>query len=155
MIKIQIKGGDKMLKRVTIAVAIAGVFLWGTFAFAGVNMHEGLWEITTKMEMEGMPMQMPARTITQCLTKKNMLKTMVPKEQAQEEECKITDQKISGNTVTWVMKCKGENAMEMTGKTTYRGNTFEGTMIMISNDPNEGKMKIINHISGKRIGECK
>lgn len=144
-----------MLKKTALAITIAGICLWGTFAFAGVNLHEGLWEITTKMEMQGIPMQMPARKHTQCLTKKNMLKTMVPKEQDQDEACKITDQKISGNTVTWVMKCKGEDAMEMTGKTTYRGDTFEGSMIMISNDPDEGKMKIINHISGKRIGECK
>jgi hypothetical protein len=144
-----------MLKRVVLAVAIAGVFFWGTFAFAGLNLHEGLWEITTKMEMEGMAMQMPARKHTQCLTKKNMLKTMVPKEQTQEEECKITDQKVSGNTVTWAMKCSGKATMEVTGKTTYRGDTFEGSMIMISTDSDRGKMKIINHISGKRIGECK
>ena len=143
-----------MLKRVALAVAI-GIFLGGTSAFAGVNLHEGLWEITTKMEIEGMPMKMPARKRTQCLTNKNMLKTMVPKEQAQEEECKITDQKISGNTVTWTMKCSGKDAMEITGKTTYHGDTFEGTIIMISNDPDEGKMKMINHISGKRVGECK
>ncbi len=144
-----------MLKRIALTAAIAVMFLWGTFAFAGVNLHEGLWEITTKMEMQGMPMKMPARKHTQCLTKKNMLKTMVPKEQDQEEECKITDTKISGNTVTWTMKCRGEDAMEVTGKTTYHGDTFEGTITMISNDPEEGKMKMINHISGRRIGECK
>ena len=143
-----------MLKRVALAVAI-GIFLGGTSALAGVNLHEGLWEITTKMEIEGMPMKMPPRKHTQCLTNKNMLKTMVPKEQAQEEECKITDQKISGNTVTWTMKCKGEDAMEVTGKTTYHGDTFEGTITMIPNNPEEGKMKMINHISGRRIGECK
>ena len=143
-----------MLKRVALAVAI-GIFLGGTSAFAGVNLHEGLWEITTKMEIEGMPMKMPPRKHTQCLTNKNMLKTMVPKEQAQEEECKITDQKISGNTVTWAMKCSGKDAMDVTGKTTYHGDTFEGTITMISNDPDEGKMKMINHISGKRVGECK
>jgi len=144
-----------MLKRVALAVTIIGVFLWGTFAFAGVNMHQGLWEITTEMEMQGMPMKMPARKHTQCLTKENMLKTMVPKEQTQEEECKITDTKIRGNTVTWVMKCSGEDAMEVTGKITYHGDTFEGTITMISNDPEEDKMKMINHISGRRIGECK
>jgi len=144
-----------VLKRVASSVTIVGLFLWGTFAFAGVNMHEGLWEITTKMEMQGMPMpmQMPARKHTQCLTKMNMMKTMVPKEQDKEEECKITDTKISGNTVTWVMKCSGEDAMEVTGKTTYHGDTFEGTITMISKDPEEGKM--ITHISGRRIGECK
>ena len=144
-----------MIKKIVMAVAIAGMFLWGTFAFAEVDLHEGLWEITTKMEMPGMPMQMPARKHTQCLTKKNMLKTMVPKEQTQKEECKITNTKISGNTVAWVMKCSGEDAMEVTGKTTYHGDTFNGTITMITNDPEEGKMKMIIHISGRRIGECK
>jgi len=142
-----------MLKRVALSVTIIALFLWGTFAYAGVDMHEGLWEITTKMEMQGMPMQIPARKHTQCLTKTNMVKTMVPKEQDKKEECKITDTKISGNTVTWVMKCSGEDAMEVTGKTTYHGDTFEGTITMISKDPEEGKM--ITHISGRRIGECK
>ena len=155
MIRNKIKGGNRMLKRIALAITIVAVSLEGSFAFAGVDLHEGLWEITTKMEMQGMPMQMPARKHTQCLTKKNMLKTMVPKEQDQGEECKITDQKISGNTVTWTMKCKGEDAMEVTGKTTYHGDTFEGTITMIPNNPEEGKMKMINHISGRRIGECK
>jgi hypothetical protein len=145
------KGGGKMLKRVALAVAIAGVFLLGTLAFAGVEMHEGLWEITTKMEMQGMP----PRKHTQCLTKNNMLKTMVPREEVEEEVCKITDTKISGNTVTWIMKCKGEGPMEVTGRTTYHGDTFEGTITMISHDPDDGKIKITNHISGRRIGECK
>ena len=144
-----------MLKKVSLALAIIGLFLWGTSALAGVSLHEGLWEITTQMEMQGMPMKVPARKHTQCLTKENMLKTMVPKEQARDEECKIIDQKISGDTLTWVMKCSGEDAMEVTGKTTYRGDTFEGTITMISNDPEEGQMKMINHISGKRKGECK
>jgi hypothetical protein len=45
--------------------------------------------------------------------------------------------------------------MEVTGKTTYHGDTFEGNITMISNDPEEGKMEMINHISGRRIGECK
>ncbi len=140
-----------MLKR----VAIAGISLWGTFTYAEVNMHEGLWEITTKMEMQGMPMQIPSTKHTVCLTKKNMLKSMATSEQGNEEECKITDTKTSGNTVTWIMKCSDRNAMEVTGKTIYHGDTFEGTIIMTSDGPAEEKIKMTNHISGKRIGECK
>ncbi len=143
-----------MLQKMVFAGTIAVSLLWGTFAFA-VNMHEGLWEITSRMEMPGMPMQMPARKHTQCLTKKNMLKTMVPKEQDEEQECKITDQKIKGDTVKWVMKCSGKDAMEVKGETTYHGDTFDGTITMISNDPEEGKMQMTTHVSGKRIGKCR
>jgi len=144
-----------MVKKMILAVVIAGTLLWSTFVFAEVNLHEGLWKITTKIEMPGMPMQMPVTEHMQCLTRKNMLKTMMPKDQNQEKECKTINTKISGNTVTWTTKCEGKDAMEMTGKITYRGDTFEGTMIMISNSPNEGKIKIINHINGRRISECK
>ncbi len=140
----------EMIKRVALAVTIAGVFLWGTYAFAGMNMQEGLWEITSRMEMPGMNMQMPERKSTQCLTKK----TMVPKGQEKEEDCKITDQKIKGDTVTWTITCSGKHPMKAKGKTTYHGDTFTGTISMTSSDPAEGKMHMITHISGKRIGEC-
>jgi hypothetical protein len=144
-----------MVKRMVLAVATVGFFLWSPCAFAGVNMHDGMWEISTRMEMPGMPMQMPERTHTQCLTEENMLKTMAPKEQDQNENCKVTDKKVTGDTLTWTLECKGEDAMKVTGKTTYHGDSFEGTMTMTSSDPEEGEMKIINHIRGRRIGDCK
>ncbi len=140
-----------MGKRVALAVTITLVFLWSTVSFAGMNMHEGLWEISTKMEMPGMSMQMPTNKSTQCLTKKNM----VPKGQEKNEDCKITDQTIKGNTVTWVVECSGKNAMKASGKMTYKGDTFEGTMTMTPKKSRKRGMGMITHINGKRIGECK
>jgi hypothetical protein len=78
-----------MGKRAALAVTITLVFLWATVSFAGMNMNEGLWEVTTRMEMPGMSMQMPSSKSTQCLTKKNM----VPKGQEKNEDCKITDRR--------------------------------------------------------------
>lgn len=140
-----------MLMKITFGAAIFGIFLLGTPAFAELNMHEGLWEITTKTEMPGMPMQMPARKHRQCLTTSKM----EPKVQSQEDHCKISDRKISGNTLRWVIKCSGENAMQAIGKIEYYGDSFEGTITMKANDPEAGEMNIVNHLSGRRIGECK
>ncbi len=134
---------------VTIAVAL--LLLWGTFAFAGVNMQEGLWEISSQVEMSGMPMQMPVRKHTQCITKKNI----VPEEPKKEQECKLTDKRISGDTVTWVVKCRGKESMEMTGKITYYGDSFNGVIKVTSSDSRMGTVKIINHLRGRRIGACK
>ncbi len=39
-----------------------------SYVSAGVDMKDGKWEITTQMEMPGMPMAMPAFTHTQCMT---------------------------------------------------------------------------------------
>jgi hypothetical protein len=140
-----------MLMKMSLGVAICGMSLLGTSAFAEVNMHEGLWEITTKTEMPGMPIQMPARKHRQCLTKNKM----EPKTQDQEAGCKLTDRKISGNTLTWVIKCSGENAMQAVGKITYYGDSFKGTITMKASDGEEGEMNIVNRLSGIRIGECK
>jgi hypothetical protein len=117
-----------------------------SFAGSGPDMKEGLWEITTKMEMPGM--SMPPMKHTQCMTKNNL----VPQSSQPGQECSITQTKVVGNTVTWTMKCTGQGGeMEGTGKITYTGDSFEGTMTMSMPQTN---MKITSHISGKRIGDC-
>jgi len=141
-----------MFKKIIVAVIACTSLFWGTATFAGVSLHDGLWEITSSMEIQGMEMmKMPSHTYTQCITKKNI----VPQDEHDNSECKVTDQNIHGNTVTWSMKCSGQDAMKMTGKITYHGDTFDGTMTMISNDPQSGPMRMVSHIKGKRIGECR
>jgi len=137
-----------MVKKVVI-----GVLVWagGVTAWADMNMHEGLWEITTKMEMVGMPMQMPATKHTQCITKEKM----IPQKENDKDNCKMVKQEIEGDTVKWVMECSGKNVMKVEGKTTYHGDTFEGIITIKVNDPQTAEMKIINHVTGKYVGVCK
>jgi hypothetical protein len=60
--------------------------------------------------------------------------------------------KIIGNTVSWTMKCRGkEGTTIMNGRITYKGDRFDGEIKMKT--PNG--MEMTQHISGKRIGECK
>ncbi len=136
-----------MLKKLFIASII--LLSAGSVSFAGsaLNMQEGLWEITTKTQMPGM--DMPPMKHTQCLTKKDF----VPQGSQQPgQECKITDVKVEGNTVRWTIECKGQGGeMKGTGKTTYSGDSFEGTMTM---SIPQGNMNITSQISGRRIGDC-
>jgi hypothetical protein len=152
------KGGtevkSKMLKKMALSVMIAGLFSWGGLVYAEVNLHEGLWEITTRLEMRGVPMQMPAQKQVQCLTKESMLKSMEPKGQDKEGKCKVTDE-VMGDTMIWIMECSGEGAIEVTTEITCHGDTFEGTITTVSKEPGTEKVRTINHISGKRIGECR
>ena len=112
-------------------------------------MQEGKWQITTRTEMPGMSMSMPAVTHTQCLTKKDL----VPKDSQQGNECKVTDTKVVGNTVTWTIKCHGHGgAATGTGRITYSGNSFEGAFEMVTDQSN---MKMISRMSGHRLGDCK
>ena len=96
----------QMLRNICIALAIVISLVWITGASA--EMKEGLWEITTKAEMKGMPMQMPATTMKQCMTKKDM--TPKPEKQPKGQECTMKDQKVSGDTVTYTMECKSADS---------------------------------------------
>jgi hypothetical protein len=119
-------------------------------AIADYDINEGLWEITVKVEIEGMSMSMPPITNTQCITKK----TLGPKSNQQNQECKIINQKIEGDTISYDIECSGPSgSMKGHGKVTYTGDTMTGTMEM--NTPSQGNMKMITKMSGKRIGPCK
>jgi hypothetical protein len=138
-----------MLRKLLVISVVLLTSLSTSIAASGPNMQEGKWEVTTRMEMPGMSMSMPAVTSTQCLTKKDF----VPQGSQQGQECKVTNTKVDGNTVTWTVKCSGQGGeMIGTGKMTYSGSSFKGTIEMTMAQSNT---KMISHINGHRIGDCK
>ena len=143
-----------MFGRIVLAMTVVLSLLWSTGAVADVNMDEGMWEITMKTEMPGMPVEMPPMTSTQCLTKKDN----VPQQQEKDVDCTMVSHKIEGNTVSWIIKCrmKEGGTAESTGRVTYSGRSFKGTMkTVVMNEPSAGRMEVTQHMSGKRIGDCK
>ena len=127
------------------------IFVAITISFAGVNMKEGKYEITSKIDMPGMPVAMPPSTYTQCITKEDM----VPKGKQAGQNCEILDVKVTGNTVTWVMKCTDANGTTTgNGTMTYNGDSFTGVINMKINNPGQPEMTMINDMVGKRIGNC-
>jgi hypothetical protein len=122
--------------------------------FAQPNMHEGMWEIKGEMKIEGMPFPMPPvpMNYTQCLTKKDM----VPQKKEKNQDCTTISNKIAGDTVTWVMQCKDKNGVtDSTGKITYKGNSFAGTVHTVMKDTKGSKSESTLQMSGKRTGDCK
>ena len=68
------------------------------------------------------------------------------------DECKISDIKTAGDSISWKMICSGKSGeMEGTGTVTYKGDTMTGTMNMVIKGAG---MQIKNTMSGKRIGAC-
>ncbi|MCX5806547.1 MAG: DUF3617 family protein [Proteobacteria bacterium] len=141
-----------MFRNVLIAVVALLTLVWVTAGSAEIK--EGLWEITTKTEIKGMPGQMPATTTKQCITKNDVVPK--PEKQEKSQECKIKDQKVSGDTVTYAMECKDRSGtiVEISGKTTYKGNTFDGTTNTTMKSKEEGTMQMTSKMSGKYIGLC-
>jgi hypothetical protein len=128
-----------------------------TFVLVSVGsaqMKEGLWEITSKGEIQGMPAQMPATTIKQCITKQNAVPK--PEGPSRDQDCVIKDQKIIGDTVTYTMECKdkaGTN-VQISGQMAFKGNSFDGTSNTTIKSKEMGTMQMTGKMSGKYVGPC-
>jgi hypothetical protein len=105
-----------------------------------------LWEVTSRMSMEGMPMQMPAQTHKVCSPKT----WTEPPGAGADEKCKTLDFKNTATKSTWKMRCPGPPAMTGEGEITRTGpDAYTGTMKFTSD---EGVMTMA--ISGRRVGDC-
>lgn len=141
----------KMSRKILLLLSFALLLIWSTLAFAGPNIQDGMWEITTKVDMQGMP-AMPPMKYTQCMNSKDY----IPQKEEKGIDCKITNNKATGDTVTWSVHCTDKNGTyDSTGKITYKGNSFSGVINMTVNDKREGKMQMTQQMTGKRIGDCK
>jgi hypothetical protein len=140
-----------MLRNISIALVIVISLVW--MKDASAEMKEGLWEITTKAEMKGVPVQLPATTMKQCITKKDMVPK--PEKQPKGQECTMTDQKVSDDTVTYTMECKNSNSTTVVnGKMTYKGDSFDGTTDTTIKVKGQPDMNMTSTMSGKYIGPC-
>ena len=140
-----------MKKNIAVALTVATLLICVTLATAEIK--EGLWEIQTSMEMPGMPVKIPPTTTRTCMSRNDAVpKPSAPK--GQEQECKIKDQNISGNTVTYSMECKGKDGSttEISGKMTYSGDAMEGTSTMKMSGP--VAMEMSSKMTGKYVGPC-
>jgi hypothetical protein len=106
-----------------------------------------LWQVTSKMSMEGMPFDMPARTMKVC-AKKNPEEP--PGSANGERGCVNSDMNRVGSKVTWTSTCAGPPAMTGQGEITYDGtDSYTGTIKYASA---EGNMTI--NLTGNKVGGC-
>jgi hypothetical protein len=120
-------------------------------AYADVNMKPGMWEQTTKVEMQGMQMPMQETTVSYCLRKEDL----VPQDKNQ-SGCKVFNVKTRGNTVTWQVQCDNNGVKSSgSGTVTYNGTTSKGNMKITVNNPGMGPMTMHQDFTARRIGECR
>ena len=137
------------MKTIMIICTFFLSMLWVADAYA--DFKEGLWEITTQVEIKGMPHAMPPTTFRQCITKSNP----VPQTKDKNYECKTVNQKVSGNKVTYAVECRGkEGIMQTTGTTTYTDKSMNGESKTVFTMQGQPEMRMINKIKGKYIGSC-
>ena len=107
-----------------------------------------LWDVTSKMEIPGMPIAMPAQTHRICVAKGDA--AMVPTR----EGCAVADVKRAGGTVTYRMTCKdGRNDYTASGESTAAASGYQGKMRMAGKVEGE-QMEMAMAYSGARAGNC-
>jgi hypothetical protein len=134
-------------------LAVFTVICCATSLWAEPNFKEGKWEVTAAPEIKGMEgMKIPPQKNFQCLTKKDM----VPPDMERGDECKVIEQKVSGDTVSWVMRCKGKDGSgESRGRITYKPDRYDGVVTTITSRPGEDKVEMTTKLSGRYVGPCK
>jgi hypothetical protein len=130
----------------------AGVALFAMVALAAASpvaaqgMDE-LWEVSSKMEMPGMPMAMPAQVNRVCVGKNRKDEDLVPRQ----DNCRVVDSKRVGNRFTYRMECAGNDPSTIDGDLTFGNNAYDGQMRMTMTKTNDTMNMAL---SGRRVGDC-
>ncbi|HEY2816751.1 MAG TPA: DUF3617 family protein [Casimicrobiaceae bacterium] len=135
----------QMIPIVPMAAAVA--FAWPEASLA--QAKDDLWEVTTKMEMPGMAMAMPAQVNRICISKNPKDEDLIPRR----DNCRVLESSRSGNKLTYKMSCTGAEPMTVSGEMTYAGASYEGKMRMMAQSGGQS-MAMGQTFTGKRVGDC-
>ena len=131
--------------RVSTGIVLA--FALAASMQASAQGKDDLWEVSTKMEMPGMPMAMPAQTNRFCIGKNQKEEEFVPKQ----GDCRMIESKRVGNKFSYKMDCSGNYSAIVDGTITFGNNVYDGQMRMAMKNTND---TMVMTFTGKRIGDC-
>lgn len=134
-----------MMKRCLLALCVCLTGLGGTAA------ADDKWEVTTSMEMAGMPFQMPSTKQTVCLApgEQNNEK-MVPAD----KNCQMKSFTTAGNTSRFRIECAPPQQMTGEGEITRLGkDTYKGELRAKGNMQGQAVDMKISY-AGRKIGSC-
>lgn len=117
---------------------------------AAPKMSEGLWEISTSMDVPNLPFKVPPQTVRHCYTKEDVAKAegAIPQQQG---DCKMVESSKVGNKITWKVVCTGKNAGKGEGEIVFTSPTsYEGWMKFDS-----GGQVMSTKYTARRVGDCK
>lgn len=117
----------------------------------GTASADDKWEVTTSMEMAGMPFQMPPTKQVVCLApgEQNSEK-MVPADKS----CKVKNFTTTGATSRFHIECAAPQQMTGDGEITRQGSdAYQGMLHATGNMRGEAVDMTINY-AGRKIGTC-
>lgn len=121
--------------------------------------RDGKWNVTMESDVTA-EKPSPPITFTLCKTKAEAEdpETLVPltnrvgkeDKEKQQSNCKVSDQKLEGATVTWTAHCEGVTGV---GEFVYSTDRFVGTMNVTLSRKGQ-PFTMTNKYTGVRLGDC-
>jgi hypothetical protein len=118
-------------------------------ALAADTMKPGMYDYTVKMEMPGMPFQMPPQQFQRCVTQADVDKGKQYDNQSDRgSDCEVKNLKQAAGKTSFDLTCKDGT----TGKAEYAftGDGMTGKTVM-----NREGTAMTMAMSAKRVGDCK
>ncbi len=149
----------------TILVLAAALAATGALAQSPADamkgkMKPGLYSYKMEMDMgqvPGMPAGMGKQTMNMqhCVTPQDIEKGQVGKgrDGKAASNCEMKDFKMSGNTATYKMVCKGEGSMTADNTITFVADGFNMNMKMAM-DQGGRQMNMTQKMEGRYLGPC-
>jgi len=141
------------------ALLVIPLLVFSVSAAAIPRIIEGMWVITTEMNMPVIPgirsLGSSENTQRQCLTNKNLIPDL---SNQSGQNCRTVKSSVSGDTVSWAIECDSNGTISIgRGSITYKVDSMHGTTEMSINSPFEKdkRVKMITRIRGRWIGECR
>ena len=153
---------NKFLFAACLAAASTLATAAGPFDQMKGKVKEGQYETTMEMDMSGIPgmpkgMGMQKHTFSHCVTAEEIEKGDVTKGRGRDgkpNNCEIKDFKMSGNTASYTMLCKGGPDMTGDVKMTFVPNGYDMDMKMAMNQGGQ-VMNMNQRMQSRRVGDCK
>lgn len=132
-------------------MTIRPILLLSACLLAAPVIADDKWEVTTSMEMVGMPFQMPPTTRTVCLPPGEQgNEKMVPAD----KNCKMTSFTNTGNTSRFRMECGAPQKMTGEGEITRLGKDAYKGMMRAQGNFNGENADLTMKYAGRKIGSC-
>lgn len=121
------------------------------------NVEPGMWEMTYKMDVSGMPenmasmMQKEPKTRRECVTEEDISF----KPENMEEGCTFNKTSDSSSKVVWEIECNtAQGSSSGHGEVNFHGTSSDGWFEMNVQAGPMGEMQMRNTFEGKRVGSC-
>lgn len=131
-------------------ILLFGLFTPYAYSTSKIDAQPGLWEISTQLQVQGLPIKVPPIKQKQCITEKDL----VPKGIQQHKNCSVSDIKISANTVSWALSCQTKaGVVSGKGNVTYQRTSFNGNFQMDMSGQQK-QMNMNSQLQGRYLGPC-